>query len=36
MRAEIAFVFHFQPSELDALDLHDFLEWHRQALRLNG
>lgn len=31
MRADIAAVFHWQPSEIDALAVDDFLLAHREA-----
>jgi hypothetical protein len=35
MLADIAYVFHFPPSELDRLEWDELLAWHGQALRFN-
>jgi len=32
--ADVAFVFHFPPSELWGLDIEELMEWHGQAKRL--
>ncbi len=34
MRAEVAFVFHFPPSELAAMTLAQLTHWHGQAVRI--
>lgn len=31
--ADLAFIFHWQPSELDALPVDELGAWHEQALR---
>jgi hypothetical protein len=33
--ADLAYIFHFQPSELDRLTWPQIMEWHRQARRIN-
>jgi hypothetical protein len=33
--AEVAFVFHFPPSELWDMDVDEILMWHEQAKRIN-
>ncbi len=32
---ELAFVFHFQPSELWNMDAEELLMWHQQAERIH-
>lgn len=32
--ADLAYVFHWPPSELDALTIDELQAWHDQALRL--
>lgn len=32
---DVAGVFHFQPSELWAMDIDELLMWHGQAVRIN-
>jgi len=32
---DLAQAFHFQPSELWAMETEELLFWHRQAVRLN-
>ncbi|MCY4753254.1 GpE family phage tail protein [Pelomonas aquatica] len=32
--ADLAYVFHWPPSELDALTMDELEAWHSQALRL--
>lgn len=32
---DLAQSFHFQPSEIWAMDAEELLFWHRQAVRLN-
>lgn len=34
--ADVAFTFHFQPSELDRLEWDELMEWHAQARRIDG
>jgi hypothetical protein len=36
MMGDLAGAFHFQPSEIEALSLNDFMAWHRQAVRIHG
>ncbi|HBD18684.1 MAG TPA: GpE family phage tail protein [Arenimonas sp.] len=33
--ADLAYVFHFQPSELWGMELEELLMWHEQALRIH-
>ena len=33
--ADVAFTFHFQPSELDELEVEELLLWHEQVRRIN-
>jgi len=33
---EVAFTFHFQPSELDAMTLSKLLKWHKGAGRIQA
>lgn len=33
--ADIAYVFHFPPSELWNMEIEELMEWHRQAARIN-
>ena len=33
--ADVAYAFHFQPSELYALDVVDLMFWHGQIDRIN-
>lgn len=33
--AEVAYTFHWPPSELWEMDLDELLEWHMQAARIN-
>ncbi|WP_366941159.1 GpE family phage tail protein [uncultured Kiloniella sp.] len=35
MRAEVAFTFHFQPSEFASMRIEQLLEWRQQAARIN-
>lgn len=35
MTEEIAFIFHFQPSELKALNISELKRWHKAARRIN-
>jgi hypothetical protein len=32
---EVAFTFHFQPSELERMTVARLLKWHRAAARIN-
>jgi hypothetical protein len=32
---DIAYSFHFQPSELWAMDIDELLMWHSEAVRIN-
>jgi hypothetical protein len=32
---EVAFTFHFQPSELDRMTVAKLLKWHAAAARIN-
>lgn len=34
--ADLAFVFHFQPSEMDEMPISELLQWHDQAKRFSG
>lgn len=34
--ADVAYVFHFPPSELWGLEIDELMEWHRQAMRYHG
>jgi hypothetical protein len=34
--ADLAFTFHFQPSEMGRMTWPDIMEWHAQAARING
>jgi hypothetical protein len=33
---DIAYAFRFQPSEIDALEVSEFMAWHSQAVRIYG
>lgn len=33
---DIAYMFHFPPSELWAMDTDELLMWHGQAVRIHG
>lgn len=33
--ADLAFVFHWPPSELGAMEVDDLMAWHAQAIRIN-
>jgi len=35
MTEEIAFTFHFQPSELKAFKMPELIRWHNAARRIN-
>jgi len=32
---EVAYTFHFQPSELDRMNIPKLLKWHKAAARIN-
>lgn len=32
--ADVAYAFHFPPSELDAMDTDELVQWHRQIERI--
>ena len=34
--AELAYFYHFQPSELWEMELDELLMWNEQAVRING
>jgi len=33
--ADVAYMFHFPPSELWMMDMDDLLMWHEEALRIH-
>lgn len=33
---DLAQIFHFPPSDLDAITVDELLRWHKQALRFNA
>ncbi|RQO63118.1 GpE family phage tail protein [Paucibacter sp. KBW04] len=33
--ADLAYAFHWQPSELAMLQVDELMEWHEQAVRIN-
>jgi len=34
--ADVAYIFHFPPSELWAMEIGELLMWHGEAVRIDG